>query len=139
MFSFPLLFKSAARPLHVFAPALLAHLLLEAVVQDVQTLIRSLRTLCSSRVVFELECDDDIWKTHNFPLYYCQGNANGRTCSRVTRASFESQLISPGRCLDYNTLVQSLTQLSPLMRRILQPLLAHSCGSALRKFWRVVE
>ncbi len=45
---------------HVFAPALLAHPLLEAVAQDEQTLIPSSRTFCRSTVVIELECDDDI-------------------------------------------------------------------------------
>jgi hypothetical protein len=69
-------FDFAARPPHVFVPALLAHQLLEAVAQDVQTLIPAFRTFCRRRVVFELECDDDIWKTHQRrrPFYYCQGN-----------------------------------------------------------------
>ena len=58
-------------PLHAFAPALLAHLLLEGVVQDVQILIPFLSTFCRSRVVVELECDDDISKTDQLGETIC--------------------------------------------------------------------
>jgi hypothetical protein len=94
-----LLFDFAARPphvfvlvLHAFAPALLAHLLLEAVTQDAQTLIPALRTFCRSRADIELN-ETTIFgiRIHWARLFrYCQGNGDGRTCSRVTCVSLKS-------------------------------------------------
>ena len=46
-----LLVDCAARPPHVFATALLAHLPLEAAAQDAQTLIPALKTFCWSRLL----------------------------------------------------------------------------------------
>lgn len=93
--------------LHAFAPVLPsarlrsylpAHLLLEAVAQDVQALIPSLRTFCRSRVV-ELECDDDNSKTDETIYLLSKQREHARRFppERVAEPNahrFESQLIS---------------------------------------------
>lgn len=63
---------------HVFVPALLAHLLREAIAQDAQTRTPALRHSVGAGLLLSRQCEDAVWRTWAGRFLHCPGNAPSR-------------------------------------------------------------